>query len=170
MTRITLVCSAAAIGCALSLAATLNAANPPARSGAPAPTAQVQRGRYLLTVGSCNDCHTAGYAPSEGKVPEKEWLLGGGPTGFSGPWGTTYAPNLRLTVSQQTETQWVSYAKKLRTRPPMPWFSLNQWSDADLRALYQYIRSLEPVGQPAPPYLPPDQQPKPPYIQWILPK
>ena len=73
---------------------------------------------------------------------------------------------LRLTVSRMTEAQWVPFAKALRTRPPMPWFNLNQWSDADLRALYQYVKSLGPVGSPAPSYVPPDKQAPPPYIQW----
>ena len=30
----------------------------------------VARGRYIAQIGGCNDCHTAGYAPSGGKVPE----------------------------------------------------------------------------------------------------
>jgi len=51
----------------------------------------------------------------------------------------------------------------------MPWFNLNQWADADLRALYQYVKSLGPVGEPAQPYLPPDKAPNPPFIQWPAP-
>ena len=129
----------------------------------------IERGRYVMIVGSCNDCHTADFAPRDGNVPEKDWLLGGGPLGFRGPWGTTYPPNLRLTVKNMTESQWVTYAKALKTRPPMPWFNLNQWTDSDLRALYHYIRQLGPVGEAAPPYLPPDKTPKPPYIQWPAP-
>jgi mono/diheme cytochrome c family protein len=130
---------------------------------------QISRGRYLLVVGSCNDCHTAGFAPSDGKVPEKEWLLGGGPLGFRGPWGTTYPTNLRLSLSKMTEDQWVTYAKGLKVRPPMPWFNLNQWTDPDLRAFYQYVRQLGPVGEAASQYLPPDKEPKPPFIQWPAP-
>src|SRR5438270_13522633 len=57
---------------------------------------QISRGRYLLTVGNCNDCHTAEFAPKDGKVPEKDWLMGSGPLGFHGPWGTTYPTNLRI--------------------------------------------------------------------------
>jgi len=123
----------------------------------------------MLVVGSCNDCHTAGFAPSDGNVPEKEWLLGGGPLGFSGPWGTTYAPNLRLSMSKMREDQWVQYARTLKTQPPMPWFNLNQWTDSDLRAFYQYVRQLGPVGDPAPTYLPPDKKPPAPYVQWPVP-
>ena len=39
-------------------------------------------------------------------------------------------------------------------------------TDADLRALYQYVRSLGVSGTAAPAYVPPDKQPKPPYVQW----
>ena len=128
---------------------------------------QIERGRYLAYVGSCNDCHTAGFAPSDGNVPEKEWLLGSGPLGFRGPWGTTYAPKLRITLSNMTEDGWAKYAKTLKTRPPMPWFNLNRWSDADLRAFYQYVKQLGPVGNAGTQaYIPPDKEPKPPYIQW----
>jgi hypothetical protein len=34
------------------------------------------RGRYLITIAGCNDCHTAGYADAAGKIPEKDWLTG----------------------------------------------------------------------------------------------
>jgi len=65
-----------------------------------------------------------------------------------------------------TENQWVKFAKVLKTRPPMPWFNLDQWAEPDLRALYQYIKQLGPVGEAARPYLPPDKEPKPPFVLW----
>ena len=127
---------------------------------------QIGRGRYLLIVGNCNDCHTAGFAPSEGKVSEKEWLLGDGTLGFRGPWGTTYATNLRFSLSKMTEDHWVKYAKGLKARPPMPWFNLNQWTDSDLRAFYQYVRQLGPAGDPVREALLPTGEPPRPYIRW----
>jgi mono/diheme cytochrome c family protein len=122
----------------------------------------VERGRYIVKIGGCNDCHTAGYLASEGQVPESDWLRGD-TFGWRGPWGTTYGPNLRLLFSTLTEEQWVAMAKSLRSRPPMPWFALNQIADDDLRALYAFIRYLGPAGSPAPAYVPPDQEPPPPY-------
>jgi mono/diheme cytochrome c family protein len=130
---------------------------------------QIARGKYMLIVGSCNDCHTAGFAPTDGKVPESQWLLGDAQLGFRGPWGTTYAPNLRVTLSRMTEDQWVHYAKNLRTRPPMPWFNLNQWTEQDARAFYQYVRQLGPIGKAVPAGLPPEKAPAPPYVQWPAP-
>lgn len=124
------------------------------------------RGRYMLITGNCNDCHTPNYPPRDGKVAEREWMLGSAPLGFRGPWGTTYAPNLRLTVSRMSERQWVTFAKQLKTRPPMPWFHLNQTHEADLRAMYRFIKHLGPIGDPVPAYIPPDQEPPQPYVQW----
>ena len=46
-------------------------------AGKPAKDAHA-RGRYLVEIGGCNDCHTPGYAMSGGKVPEKQWLVGDG--------------------------------------------------------------------------------------------
>lgn len=123
---------------------------------------QIDQGRYLSMIAGCNDCHTASYLLSEGNVPEEKWLLGD-TFGWRGPWGTTYAPNLRLIVSTMSEGEWLTMTKSLKARPPMPWFSLNQMKEEDLKALYQYIQYLGPAGVPAPAYVPPDQQPDPPY-------
>ena len=118
----------------------------------------VARGRYLVEIGGCNDCHTAGFAPSGGKVPEAQWLMGDS-LGWHGPWGTTYPINLRLYFQGLTEAEWVKRAKSLSARPPMPWWSLHAMTTSDLQSLYRYIRHLGPAGQPAPSYLPPDKQP-----------
>jgi mono/diheme cytochrome c family protein len=111
--------------------------------------ASVERGRYLVQIGGCNDCHTAGYAETAGNVPQSEWLMGS-PLGFKGQWGTSYAANLRLTVDGLTEDQWVTFARVPR-RPPMPWFNLRDMSDGDLRAMYRFVRELGPKGERAPP-------------------
>jgi mono/diheme cytochrome c family protein len=125
----------------------------------------LDHGRYLVKTTGCNDCHTPGYAPQAGKVDEKLWLTGDA-LGWRGPWGTTYASNLRLYMQNLTEAQWVKTAKSFQTRPPMPWFSLHAMTDRDLRAIYVYTRSLGPGGQPAPAYVPPDKTPTGPFIQF----
>ena len=55
------------------------------------------RGRYLVWVGGCNDCHTPGFPEAAGNIPEEQWLTGN-PVGFQGPWGTNYPKNLRLYI------------------------------------------------------------------------
>ena len=114
----------------------------------------IDRGRYLMKIAGCNDCHTAGYAQSAGQVPEAQWLTGDA-LGWSGAWGTTYPTNLRLVVAGMSEEEWVRRARSAQSRPPMPWFALRDMTDVDLRASYRYIRSLGPAGNPAPAYVPP---------------
>lgn len=126
---------------------------------------QIERGRYLVKVAGCNDCHTADYAMKGGKVPESQWLMGD-KLGWRGPWGTTYPANLRLYMSSLTQDQWVHAAKHMQTRPPMPWFALHDMTDQDLRALYTYVKWLGPAGERAPNYVPPDKEPAGPYVQF----
>jgi mono/diheme cytochrome c family protein len=126
------------------------------------------RGEYMVRIGGCNDCHTPGYAESGGEVPTQGWLVGS-PLGYSGPWGTTYAANLRLKVAGMDEAEWLSYTAGLHTRPIMPDFNLRAMQEQDRRAIYRFIRSLGPAGEKAPAYLPPGQLPPPPYMQLVLP-
>ena len=129
---------------------------------------KIERGRYLATIAGCNDCHTAGYAMLEGKVPESEWLKGD-VLGWKGPWGTTYAPNLRISLSKMSEDQWVSFARNLRSRPPMPSINLNAMNEEGMRDLYAFITQLQPLGNPAPAYLPPGESPAGPYVTFPTP-
>jgi hypothetical protein len=73
----------------------------------------VQRGKYLATIGVCNDCHTpksksglsldssrllSGHPQNEVIAPipaQQDWVLfSNGLTSFVGPWGVSYAANL----------------------------------------------------------------------------
>jgi mono/diheme cytochrome c family protein len=122
----------------------------------------VARGRYLVAVTGCNDCHTSGYAEKAGNLPTGEWLKGS-VIGYKGPWGTTYASNLRLTVQGMTEADWLAFARSPR-RPPMPWFALRDMSDTDLRDIYRFIKSLGTAGDRMPAALDPGVAPSTPYF------
>lgn len=134
-----------------------------AAGAAAADKASIDRGRYLVQTAGCNDCHTAGYLSNAGKVPESQWLLGDA-VGFRGPWGTTYPPNLRRYVAAVSEDAFIADARSGRMRPPMPWFNLAAMTDADLRALHRYTRSLGEAGAAAPAYVPPGQEPRTAYF------
>jgi mono/diheme cytochrome c family protein len=131
-------------------------------------SADAQRGRYLVQIAGCNDCHTAGYAPSGGKVDEKLWLTGD-KLGWRGPWGTTYPANLRLVAQKLTEAQFLARARSGELRPPMPWFNVRDMSDGDVRAIYRYLKHIGPAGDPAPAYVPPEKEPAPPFVQFPAP-
>jgi len=128
----------------------------------------VERGRYLVMIGGCNDCHTPGFALAGGNVPESQWLTGDA-LGWSGAWGTTYPPNLRLKLNTMDLATWKSYAHALKTRPPMPYWAVNTMSDADLEALWTFVHTLGPAGQPAPAALPPGAVPKGPVVTFPAP-
>lgn len=92
----------------------------PAPASAPAKRSEVdpvQRGRYLVRLGGCSDCHTPLRMTPEGPRPDLDRLLSGHPatqelppppnlndspwfaatagmTAWSGPWGISYAANL----------------------------------------------------------------------------
>jgi mono/diheme cytochrome c family protein len=131
----------------------------------PGQAATIERGRYLVQISGCNDCHTPGYAESAGKLPDADWLVGS-PVGFQGPWGTTYPANLRLAIDRMSEDQFLARARS-EMRPPMPWFNLRAMTDSDLRAMYWYIKSLSPKGVPAPSYAAPGQKDDTPYFVFV---
>jgi hypothetical protein len=80
--------------------------------------ARVERGRYLVTVGGCNDCHTPLKPGPRGPEPDMDRMLSGHPetfpitqlpsaggqqwmmtaaatgTAFAGPWGVSFTANL----------------------------------------------------------------------------
>ena len=111
-----------------------------------------------------------GWGESKGKMPPAERLAGSN-VGFRGPWGTSYAANLRNMAQRASEDRWVQI---LTTgdggegRPPMPWTSIGAMSDRDLRAMYRYIRSLGAKGERAPRAVPPGQTPTTPYVNMEL--
>ena len=146
--------------CLVAVSVQYAAAQPAIKTSA---SKSVDRGRYLVKISGCNDCHTPGYAQTGGKVPESKWLIGD-QLGWRGPWGTTYPSNLRLYMSNLTESQWVKLAKVSQFRPPMPWFALRDMNEQDLRALYKFIKYLGPAGEPAPSFVLADQEPKGPFV------
>lgn len=121
-------------------------------------TGDLARGRYLVVIGHCNNCHTEGYTNAAGEIPERDWLLGS-KVGWRSSAGTAYPHNLRLYVANLSEDGWLAAARNMRPKPPMPWWSLRDTSDEDLRLIYRFVRSLGPVGDPAPEALPPDRDP-----------
>lgn len=123
----------------------------------------VERGKLVSITSGCHDCHTAGYNESGGKI-DPEAALKGVPLGWQGPWGTTYAVNLRLEIKDMDEDGFVEYAKTFDAKPPMPFYNVHAMPESDLRSLYQYIKSLGDPGEPMPEALPPGEAPTTPYI------
>ena len=67
---VVIIAAALAVG---GVAGPAGAADGAAKAKAPATSKEViERGRYLVTVGNCNDCHTANFPPLDGK---EAWSL-----------------------------------------------------------------------------------------------
>jgi mono/diheme cytochrome c family protein len=148
-----------ALGAVTVLLATIDAASP-----AKGPSAAVlARGRALVVFGTCNDCHTAGWRDSDGAVPQGRWLTGSA-VGFRGWWGTSYSTNVRLDFQVMSEDRWVQAVRTRAGHPPMIWQDLRQLPDSDLRAIYQFVKSLGPAGVPAPNAVEPWRDPSTPFV------
>lgn len=136
------------------------AASAPALAG----DVSVKRGEQVAITAGCHDCHTGGYAESGGKI-DPAAALKGVPLGWQGPWGTTYAVNLRLIAKEKgSEEAFLTYAKNFQARPPMPFLNVHAMDESDIRSLYQYIVSLGEAGERMPEYVPAGQEPRTPYI------
>jgi mono/diheme cytochrome c family protein len=154
-------------GCSGPAAASPEAATTTMPATHVAAVSDIDAGRYLVKIGGCNDCHTPGFAMTNGAAPaEPEWLTGDS-MGYSGPWGVSYPANLRLSFQNMDEEQFLELARAGKGRPPMPWPSLMAMSDKDLKAIYAYIRSLGAKGEPAPAALSPGVAPDRPHIPFV---
>jgi len=120
--------------------------------------AAVARGKYLVTLGGCQDCHTPGHFFGK---PDMTRALGGSEVGFEIPGlGTFYGPNLTpdkaTGLGGWTDAQIIA-ALQTGMRPDgrmlapiMPWRALAALTKADAQAIVAYLRSLPPVSNKVP--------------------
>jgi mono/diheme cytochrome c family protein len=159
------------------------------------PEELISRGKYLVTVMGCHDCHSPKKMGPNGPEIIPELLLSGYPasrpvvqfdskmikegfamfypdlTAAAGPWGVSFAGNLtpdQTGIGNWTEEQF----KKALTQgkykgldgtrallPPMPWFNMTVLTDEDIKAVFNYLKSIPPVSNVVPQPLTPDQLP-----------
>jgi mono/diheme cytochrome c family protein len=147
---------------------------------------QVKWGEHLVKVGGCNDCHTPKKMGPNGIELDMSLMLSGHPaqmppvdfdpkeaakknlivtqtfTSWTGPWGTTYAPNLTSDstgIGNWKEEQFVKclHEKKWmgldNTRPLMPPMSLmpvTEMSEDELKAIFAYLKTTPAIKNVAP--------------------
>jgi mono/diheme cytochrome c family protein len=125
---------------------------------APAQDAAVERGRYLVNLGGCLDCHTAGYFFGK---PDMSRFLAGSDVGFLIPdLGVFVGPN--LTPDPETglgkwSVEEIVAAIQTGTRPDgrvlapiMPWRNLANLTPEDARAIALFLKSLPPIRNQVP--------------------
>jgi mono/diheme cytochrome c family protein len=114
--------------------------------------AEVARGKYLVTVAGCNDCHTPWKMGEAGPEPDMSRMLSGHPAQFEikepakmeGPWIMSAA----LTNTAFTGPWGVSFTANLT---PDPETGLGKWKENDFK---QTIRTGRHLGRGRP-VLPP---------------
>src|SRR5215475_1168157 len=141
----------------LAAVAALTAAVPMTPAGAADP-AQVARGKYLVTIASCHDCHTPGYFLGK---PDMARYLGGSDVGFELPgMGVFVGPNLtpdkETGLGSWTDAQVVAAIQK-GTRPDgrmlapiMPYHAFANLTPQDAQAIVAFLRSLPPIENKVP--------------------
>jgi mono/diheme cytochrome c family protein len=93
--------------------------------------AKIERGRYLVTLGSCNDCHTPWKMGPNGPAPDETRLLSGHPQDLVMPPVPELPPGPWLGLSAATNTAWagpwgVSFTANLT---PDPETGLGRWTE-----------------------------------------
>lgn len=107
--------------------------------------------------------------PLPDNVPIGPWaLFKGDLTAAVGPWGTSYAGNITpddTGIGTWTLEQFSNAIRKgmykglENTRPlmpPMPTQAYKNLSDEDVKAIFTYLKSLEPIENVVPAYTPPN--------------
>jgi mono/diheme cytochrome c family protein len=119
---------------------------------------QLSRGKYLVTLGGCNDCHTPGYFLGK---PDTSRFLGGSDVGFEIPGegvfvGPNITPDKETGIGSWTREQIVT-AMQTGERPDgrilapvMPWHAFAQLTADDTMAIAAFLQSLGPVDNKVP--------------------
>jgi mono/diheme cytochrome c family protein len=144
---------------ALSLFATSGAT-------AQADDAQIQRGKYLVSITGCSDCHTPGGMLGQ---PDMQRYLGGSDVGFAIPnvgiyVGPNLTPDKETGLGSWTPDQVIAAIRTGR-RPDgrmlsevMPFPGFSHLTDEDVQAIVAFLESLPPVKNKVPgPFGPKDK-------------
>ncbi|HEX3348727.1 MAG TPA: cytochrome c [Acetobacteraceae bacterium] len=129
-------------GVSVIAAASANAADP-----------RIERGRYLVEIAGCGDCHTAGSLLGH---PDQAHPLSGSDVGFATPDGTFFGSNLtpdKATGLGAWSTEEVVTAITTGKRPDgrllapvMPYAGLSHLTGRDATAIAFYLKSLSPFA------------------------
>lgn len=134
------------------------------------------RGKYLVGIMGCNDCHTPGYFMGN---PDMTKFLGGADIGFALPGlGYFYGPN--LTPHEKGLATWseddIVAAIRTGARPDgrmlaplMPWPAFAGLTDEDAYSIAAYLKTLTPVDRSAPPPTGWGETPPGPYLAVTMP-
>jgi mono/diheme cytochrome c family protein len=157
-----LVAGGAIVVSALTVAAGLAVSR-----GVAADSAQIERGKYLVQLGGCTDCHTPGHFFGR---PDLSRFLGGSDMGIEVPGlgtflGRNLTPDKDTGLGNWTKEEIVT-AIQTGVRPDgrvlapvMPWRAYAGLTRPDAAAIVEYLSSLPPVSYSVPGPFGPDEKP-----------
>ena len=119
---------------------------------------QISRGKYLVTFGGCNDCHTPGYFFGK---PDMARFLGGSEVGFEIPGlgafvGPNLTPDKETGLGGWTQQQIVTAIQGGQRpdgrvlAPIMPYHAFANFTPEDAAAIAAFLQSLPPVKNKVP--------------------
>ncbi|HUX67955.1 MAG TPA: hypothetical protein VMV31_10765 [Terriglobales bacterium] len=141
---------------------------PAAPAGPAGADTSVARGAYLAQLGGCDDCHTpplpdgkpdlsrrfSGYPAGAALPPDVPGVVTNLNLAWRGPWGLSETRNITPDpvngIGSWTREQFI---QAMRTavnpagraiQPPMPAVNFGRLTDADLTALYNFLRTVKP--------------------------
>jgi len=152
----------------------------PASGSASPAQSPVERGKYFVLVQDCNGCHTpfkngepdmtrmlSGH-PQDITITAAPKLPPGWAvsisdtnTAWSGPWGISFTTNLTpdrdTGIGGWTEDMFVKTIRNGKhlgggrgLLPPMPWKMYGNLTDADLKAVYAYLKTIPAIRNKVP--------------------
>jgi hypothetical protein len=134
-----------------------------------APTLDTSR----LLSGHPADLPAPSWSPSDLEQKNVAVATNAGLTAWAGPWGVSFAINLtpdkETGIAEWSEEMFIRVARTGKHQgqpngrdilPPMPWFNMKDMTDADLKSIWAYLRSLPPVKNQVPLPLLPDSPEK----------
>jgi mono/diheme cytochrome c family protein len=143
----------------------------------PIPADQIERGRYLVNLGGCNDCHTPGYFLGK---PDPSRRLAGSDVGIEIPdtgifFGSNLTPDRDTGLGNWTREDIIT-AVQTGVRPDgrmlapiMPWRAFAELTRSDVGAIADYLISLPPISQKVPGPFGPDERPNFPVMKITAP-
>ena len=150
--------------------ALLAACNQPAPAPAPAPVpaapaqSPAEHGKYLVTLGGCDDCHSPKVFKDTGPEPDMTRRLSGHPAADKLPPvpAGLIAPDKTTGLGSWTADMFVKALKTGKHQgegrpilPPMPWQNFSQLKEEDLRAIFAFLQTLTPIQNAVPDPVPP---------------
>jgi hypothetical protein len=108
-----------------------------------------KRGKHLVTIAGCTDCHT----PQDGHGQPLPGMDFAGGFILDGPWGRVASANItpdptgisdfdHTTFTQAMRT---GYVKARKLSQIMPWHTYRGMSEEDMDGIFAYLKTLKPV-------------------------